>query len=115
MTGASITLPSELCAVLADAARKLSTGQSVVVFGQDEELSTQEAADFLGMSRPHFIKLLKAQEIPYRLVGTHRRVKMVDVQKFQAHRDAQRQAALNQMTQRIAAEGHYDSDFSGDQ
>ncbi len=73
----------------------LAQGQPVTVMPLEAELTTQEAANLLGVSRPHLIKLLEQGRIPYRKVGTHRRVRVQDVLAYQERTRREQEAALN--------------------
>ena len=61
------------------------------------ELTTQQAADYLGISRPHLIKLLEGGEIPYRKVGTHRRVYFRDLKAYRDNVKAKRRETLSEL------------------
>ena len=62
-----------------------------------EEITTQEAANLLGVSRPYFIKLLDAGKISYRRVGHFRRIRREDVEQFEREDQARRQAGLEEL------------------
>ncbi len=75
-------LTTELANVLIQVADQLSRGKAVLVAPRDTHLTTQEAADMLGMSRPTFVKLLETGKIPFKKVGRHRRVQLQDVEHY---------------------------------
>lgn len=82
-------LTPELADVLLTVADQLSRGKAVFVAPCDTRLTTQEAADMLGMSRPTFVKLLESGAIPFERVGRHRRVQLQDVERYaRARHDA---------------------------
>lgn len=63
----------------------------------DDEMTTQEAADFLNVSRPYLIRLLDEGKIPFRLVGAHRRVRKADVFSYDAEVSAKREKILEEL------------------
>lgn len=79
--------------------RLISSGRGFQLIPVDAELTTQQAADHLNVSRPYLIKLLEANEIPYTKVGRHRRIKAEDLFNYKARRDEGRSAALARMAE----------------
>lgn len=71
-------------------------GRQLLVFDSDEEVSSQVAADLLGVSRPHLNELLEVEAIPHRRVGNQRRIRVLDLQEL-VQRRAQRAAALGEI------------------
>lgn len=87
-------LPESLALILHQATRHLVNNEAVSVLPVDRELTTQPAADLLNVSRPYLIQLLEMGEIPYRPVGTHRRVEFEHVMEYKQRRDQKRQDGL---------------------
>jgi len=69
------------------------------------ELTTQEAAKVLNVSRPHLVLLLESGEIPFHTSGDHRRVHFLDLQKYRELRDKKRRQILNDMTREAHEQG----------
>lgn len=95
--GHEIEFPGDLFDIIRQVAEFLASGQGVTVIPTDTQLTTQDAADFLGVSRPTLIKYLERDELPYEMVGRHRRVLLADLVAFQERARAQRQAMLRQL------------------
>ncbi len=102
-TSTTIEIPAALAELVIDVLMHVSKGEAVTLVPYGTELTTQEAADLLNVSRPHLIKLIEAGKLPHHLVGRHRRVRASDLMDFKQRRDAGRRDALAEMT-RIAQE-----------
>lgn len=87
-------LSPRLNEMLEDLLRQLAAGKAVQVVALDAEISTQQAADLLNVSRPYLVKLVEEGTLPHRKVGPRRRLYLEDVLAYKARLDAQRQQAL---------------------
>lgn len=96
--GNHIELPASALEALRKVLEAMSRGDSVTVIPHDKQLTSQEAAEILSVSRPHLIKLLDRGELPFHRVGTHRRIKIEDALAYRERRDAERRAALAELT-----------------
>jgi excisionase family DNA binding protein len=108
--GREVDLPDSIMDVLVQVAEAMRAGLAVTVAPQHLSLSTQEAADLLGVSRMTLVRLLEAGQIPFDRPGRHRRVRMVDVLEYrrrQRHRAEQALADMVADTERL---GLYESD-----
>jgi excisionase family DNA binding protein len=106
--GEEITIPNSVYKVLRQAVHAMALGKAISIFPQERELTTQQAADFLNVSRPYIIKLLEQGEIPYITVGTHRRIRFDDLMKYKQQRDAKRSQLLQEMIDISEEAGLYD-------
>lgn len=97
--GESIELPGSVLDLLQQLVRELRQGHVVSVVSLDRELTTQQAADLLNVSRPYLIKLLEEGRIPYLKTGTHRRVGLQALMEYKAQRDEERRRGLALLTQ----------------
>lgn len=96
--GEMIGIPASAFQALRLAVDAMSRGQTIVLAPQEEELTSQQAADLLRVSRPHLIKLLDDGEIPFHRVGTHRRVRLEDVLAYRGARSRNRRKKLDELT-----------------
>lgn len=108
--GQTVPLPIEAYQVLVKVVESMRAGKAITVAPLDQRLTTQEAADFLGISRPTLVKLLEQGEIPYErpAAGRHRRVRLSDVLDYQIRKRQDRRTTLDQMTADAAEAGLYD-------
>ncbi|WP_336081733.1 helix-turn-helix domain-containing protein [Thalassospira sp. CH_XMU1448-2] len=93
----TITLSPALTESLMNLLRLVSGRQGFQMIPLSADLTTQQAADLLNVSRPYLIKLLEAGDIPYATVGRHRRIKAEDLFAYKARRDAERDEALSEL------------------
>lgn len=106
--GSRIDLPDELYEVLRDVVAALSEGLAITVAPTHTMLTTSEAADLLGVSRPTLVRLLEAGEMPYEQPGRHRRVRLDDLLAYQQRARRARSAALDEMVRGAEDAGIYD-------
>lgn len=96
--GSERPIPNEIFEVLEQVADALANGSGVTVAPNDMQMTTQQAADFLGVSRPTLIKYLEDGTIPYEKRGRHRRVLLRDVVEFKDRFRVDRREALRELT-----------------
>jgi len=83
-TPEAFTLPATLFRTLVTLVEETGKGNAVAIVPMGTELTTQQAADLLDISRPHLVKLLARGELPYRMVGTHRKIRAREVLRYRA-------------------------------
>ena len=103
--GHEVEVPASVSQLLTKLVHELASGNAVTIAQTRAELTTQQAADLLNVSRPYLVRLLEAKEIPSGKVGTHRRVLLVDVLDYKQHRDEQRKRVLRRMGEEATASG----------
>ena len=106
--GEQVTLPEELCKLLNSAVRRREDGKSIVVLTEDQDLTTERAAELLGMAHHYMIREVADGIIPSHLVGKCRRVAPRDVLAY-AKRQGEVRAALAEMTRDAVEAGLYDN------
>ncbi|MHA7827804.1 MAG: helix-turn-helix domain-containing protein [Roseovarius sp.] len=102
---AEVVLTHSIAETFIKVLRLISNGQGFHVIPYKAELTTQEAADFLNVSRPFLIKLLEQNDIDYTKVGRHRRIKAEDLFAYKHKRDQSRAQALEELAREDASSG----------
>lgn len=95
---------SFLCQLLGD----LKAGKSITILQDSVKFTTVEAAKILGVSRQFLVNLLEQDEVPFHMVGTHRRLYARDVLAYKARRDSARRKTLDDLARGEMEEGLYD-------
>jgi excisionase family DNA binding protein len=106
--GRHTILPHSLYLILNDAVRELAAGNGVSILPVTADLTTQRAADQLNVSRPFLIKLLEQGQIPFHLVGRHRRIYLRDLLMFKRRRDETAKRAVDDLSREAQELGFYD-------
>ncbi|MGA3988756.1 helix-turn-helix domain-containing protein [Ralstonia nicotianae] len=99
----SVQMPAAALQLLQDVLDQIEKGCAVSVVPVHAELTTQEAAQMLGVSRPFLVQMLEKGDIPFHKIGTHRRVRYRDVVDYKKRLDAQRREALEALTEQAQA------------
>jgi excisionase family DNA binding protein len=110
--GSRLILPDQIAEVLRDVAHALAQGQAVTVAPQHTTLTTQQAGDFLGISRPTFVKLLEDGVLPYSQPGRHRRVRLSDVLAYRERIQHERDEGLDELAAVSQDAGLYDDEVT---
>ena len=97
LDGIELILPRDALALLRDILTEMAQGNAVTLVPRHAELTTQEAANLLNVSRPHLIKLLEEGQIPFSRTGTHRRIRYEDLMAYKAERDRQSKEAMEEL------------------
>ena len=92
-----VELPTSALRLLVDILAELAEGNAVKVVPVHAELTTQEAADLLNVSRPHLVKLLEDGELAFHKTGKHRRIRFADLMQFKAKRELASEKAMAQL------------------
>ncbi len=96
--GEAMEIPASAFHALKLVVQGMARGQTMTLVPHGKELTTQEAADLLHVSRPHLVKLLEEGTMPHYKVGTHRRVRIDDALDYRERRAATRREKLDELT-----------------
>jgi excisionase family DNA binding protein len=103
----TVVIPAPAVRLFVGILSHLANGEGVVAFPKQAELSTQQAADLLRVSRPFLVDLIKNSELPARKVGTHRRVLLSDLLAYKQRDDSARDAVLTRLVEQTESSGLY--------
>jgi|SRR5690554_882777 len=92
-----LVLPGHVLQILLDVLAEISQGNAISLIPYHQEISTQEAANLLNVSRPFLVQLLEEGKLPFRKVGAHRRVKLQDLLSYKEKTDDHRRQSLDEL------------------
>ncbi|GAB4479087.1 MAG: hypothetical protein OHK0037_41080 [Elainellaceae cyanobacterium] len=92
-----VTVPAAAFHLFVDILSQMAQGHAVTLIPIHAELTTQEAADLLNVSRPFIVKLLESGELPHRKVGRHRRIRFEDLMTYKQQIDHHRRLTLDEL------------------
>lgn len=98
-SGEELTLPTSALRLFQILLEQMGQGHAVSLVPVETELTTQQAAALLNVSRPYVVKLLEQGEIAFRQVGTHRRLRLQDVLAYKCQQDYRRRRALSALVE----------------
>ncbi|KGA35842.1 helix-turn-helix domain-containing protein [Pectobacterium brasiliense] len=102
-----IELPTSALTLLMSILGELAAGNAVQIVPVQAELTTQEAANILNVSRPHMVKLLEEGHLPFHKTGRHRRVLFADLMQYKEQRENESMQAMQELTDRSQELGFY--------
>ena len=103
--GTSLEVPESVYEVLVQVVHQMAQGHAVAIVPVHAQLTTQQAADMLGVSRPHLVKLVEDGLIPYTRPGKHRRIRLDDLMSYKRRQADERRAALDELAAESARLG----------
>jgi excisionase family DNA binding protein len=106
--GRQIALPQPVHDLLLVILNNLQAGKAISIVPEHRPLTTQNAAGILGVSRVFLVGILEDGEIPFHMVGSHRRIYLRDLLDYKRRRDAARHAAIDDMAKAEMEAGTYD-------
>jgi excisionase family DNA binding protein len=107
--GPRVELPEAVVAALSDVLEATAAGDDAIVVRTPDEISTEQAAAVLGVSRPTVVRMIDSGRLPAHMVGTHRRVQLRDLLAVRDASAKRRRAALDRMVEEAEELGLYDS------
>jgi excisionase family DNA binding protein len=109
--GKTTSIPASVFYVLERVAEVMARGDSITVVPVGKEVTTQQAADLLNVSRQYLVRLLEEGRIPFRRTGKHRRLRIEEVLSFKEKRDKDRRAGLRELSRLTQEFGGYDAEL----
>ena len=110
--GTRIDLPASVHLILVRVVEKMQEGKAIAILPLTEELSTQAAADLLGVSRQFFVRECEAHKLPFHYAGTHRRVLLKDLLDYRKQREQARRDSIVRIARQSEELGDYDKFIS---
>lgn len=104
----AIPLPDAIYSLLLEIMSLMEQGKAISIVPFTQEISTQQAAEILKVSRPYLVKLLESGKIQFHKTGTHRRILLRDLMEYKQQRDGDRHAAIVNMAKEAQEAGLYD-------
>jgi excisionase family DNA binding protein len=96
-TDRAVTVPREAFELFLEVLGQMANGNAVTIVPVHAELTTQQAADLLNVSRPHLVRLLETGKLPFRKVGKHRRILFADLARYQKQDEARRREVMEEL------------------
>jgi excisionase family DNA binding protein len=110
--GDTLAIPESVFYLLERVAEVLARGDSITVVPIGQQLTTQQAADLLNVSRQYLVRLLDERRMPFTKTGKHRRLRIEDVLSFKQNRDRNRRAGMRELSQVTQEFGGYDAEVT---
>lgn len=108
-TEEKIRIPISALRLLADILKQISQGNPISIVPIATEMTTQAAAELLGCSRPHVVRLLEEGKIPFTKVGRHRRIKYEDIVRFKKDMKSKQRKRIQKLMELDEESGLYDT------
>lgn len=105
MDGHDMILPRQAISLLRDVLADMAQGNAVTIVPMHAEMTTQQAADILNVSRPYLVKLLEQGELSFTKVGTHRRIRFEDLRKYKQKIKGQSAQAMDELVEQAQEHG----------
>jgi excisionase family DNA binding protein len=92
-----VTIPAAAVRLFMQILEEMARGNAITIIPVNAELTTQQAADVLNVSRPFLVKLIEERKIPCRKVGKHRRILFHDLMRYKRQMESERDEALSEL------------------
>jgi excisionase family DNA binding protein len=102
-----VAVPREAFELFLEVLGQMANGNAVTIMPVHAELTTQQAADLLNVSRPYVVALIEKNKIPHHMVGTHRRIRVADLLEYKKKDDAERESVLEELASEAQKHGLY--------